>query len=256
MFCPIAFSSSVPNCRPVTLPIWFTNSSRPGSEGLLNSFVVNRHMPTLSPTAAEAPGHARPVRGDVLGVEAVGPRRFLVVLRPHRAEHAARLVEKWRPHRLQRVLDDRGVEQEAMGLLAAHDWPGNIRELENVIVRAVARGATPTVLPEKPPADAAAERAAAGVGAADSRRTARFGVRPRGAREGDRAGLHRAGAAARRRRPGQGGRAAWHEPSVVPVLRQDVPTSRIRRDGSVRSTSVTRSAPPDPAAPQKNARGR
>jgi len=33
-----------------------------------------------------------------------------------------------------------------------HHWPGNIRELENVIERAVALEATPTILPESLPA--------------------------------------------------------------------------------------------------------
>jgi two-component system response regulator PilR (NtrC family) len=45
-----------------------------------------------------------------------------------------------------------GISQEAMALLQAYDWPGNIRELENVIERAVALETTPTVLPERLPA--------------------------------------------------------------------------------------------------------
>jgi two-component system response regulator PilR (NtrC family) len=46
-----------------------------------------------------------------------------------------------------------GLSHEALDLLTAHDWPGNIRELENVLERAVALEATPTVLPESlPPA--------------------------------------------------------------------------------------------------------
>jgi two-component system response regulator PilR (NtrC family) len=45
------------------------------------------------------------------------------------------------------------ISRTAMDLLVAHDWPGNIRELENVIERAVALEATPTVLPDSlPPA--------------------------------------------------------------------------------------------------------
>ena len=45
------------------------------------------------------------------------------------------------------------ISHEAMDLLIHHDWPGNIRELENVIERAVALEATPTILPENlPPA--------------------------------------------------------------------------------------------------------
>ena len=45
-----------------------------------------------------------------------------------------------------------GISHEAMDLLQQHDWPGNIRELENVIERAVALEATPTILPESLPA--------------------------------------------------------------------------------------------------------
>ena len=45
------------------------------------------------------------------------------------------------------------ISHEAMELLIHHDWPGNIRELENVIERPVALEATPTILPENlPPA--------------------------------------------------------------------------------------------------------
>jgi two-component system response regulator PilR (NtrC family) len=45
-----------------------------------------------------------------------------------------------------------GISHEAVTLLQQHDWPGNIRELENVIERAVALEATPAVLPESLPA--------------------------------------------------------------------------------------------------------
>jgi two-component system response regulator PilR (NtrC family) len=38
------------------------------------------------------------------------------------------------------------VSHDALQLLVAHDWPGNIRELENVIERAVALESTPTIL--------------------------------------------------------------------------------------------------------------
>jgi two-component system response regulator PilR (NtrC family) len=44
-----------------------------------------------------------------------------------------------------------GVSRQAMELLVAHDWPGNIRELENVLERAVALEPTPTVLPDSLP---------------------------------------------------------------------------------------------------------
>jgi two-component system response regulator PilR (NtrC family) len=45
-----------------------------------------------------------------------------------------------------------GISRGAMQLLVQHDWPGNIRELENVIERAVALEATPTILAESLPA--------------------------------------------------------------------------------------------------------
>jgi two-component system, NtrC family, response regulator PilR len=45
-----------------------------------------------------------------------------------------------------------GVSQEAMDLLLNHDWPGNIRELENALERAVALETTPAILPDSLPA--------------------------------------------------------------------------------------------------------
>jgi two-component system response regulator PilR (NtrC family) len=45
-----------------------------------------------------------------------------------------------------------GISADAMRHLAAYDWPGNIRELENVIERAVALEQTPTILPDSLPA--------------------------------------------------------------------------------------------------------
>jgi len=44
-----------------------------------------------------------------------------------------------------------GLSHDALDLLAAHEWPGNIRELENVIERAVALESTPTILAESLP---------------------------------------------------------------------------------------------------------
>jgi len=43
------------------------------------------------------------------------------------------------------------VSQEAMALLQAFDWPGNVRQLENVLERAVALETTEAVLPERLP---------------------------------------------------------------------------------------------------------
>jgi two-component system response regulator PilR (NtrC family) len=44
-----------------------------------------------------------------------------------------------------------GISHDAMALLTAHDWPGNIRELENVMERAVALETTPAILPDSLP---------------------------------------------------------------------------------------------------------
>ena len=44
------------------------------------------------------------------------------------------------------------ISRDAMGWLERYHWPGNIRELENVIERAVALERTPTILPESLPA--------------------------------------------------------------------------------------------------------
>jgi two-component system response regulator PilR (NtrC family) len=44
-----------------------------------------------------------------------------------------------------------GISNEALALLKEYEWPGNIRELENVIERAVALERTPTILPESLP---------------------------------------------------------------------------------------------------------
>jgi two-component system response regulator PilR (NtrC family) len=43
------------------------------------------------------------------------------------------------------------ISHEAMEMLVAYEWPGNIRELENVIERAVALELTPAILPESLP---------------------------------------------------------------------------------------------------------
>ena len=45
-----------------------------------------------------------------------------------------------------------GLSHEAMQLLVSYDWPGNIRELENVIERAVALESTPAILVDSLPA--------------------------------------------------------------------------------------------------------
>ncbi len=59
-------------------------------------------------------------------------------------------------HFLQRCREQMGkpigaVSGEAMAMLQAYRWPGNIRELENVIERAVALERTPVILPDSLP---------------------------------------------------------------------------------------------------------
>ncbi len=57
-------------------------------------------------------------------------------------------LEKYRE---QMNKDVHGLSQASMALLEAYDWPGNIRELENVIERAVALEKSQTILPESLP---------------------------------------------------------------------------------------------------------
>ena len=47
--------------------------------------------------------------------------------------------------------DHRRLARRRWSCCMQHDWPGNIRELENVIERAVALEATPTILPDSLP---------------------------------------------------------------------------------------------------------
>ncbi len=61
--------------------------------------------------------------------------------------------------------DIHGLSQETMDLLEAYEWPGNIRELENVIERAVALEKSQTILPESLP-EHIAKRVAKGPAAA------------------------------------------------------------------------------------------
>ncbi len=51
-----------------------------------------------------------------------------------------------------------GISRDSLELLVEHDWPGNIRELENVLERAVALEATPTILADSLPGSIRGER--------------------------------------------------------------------------------------------------
>jgi DNA-binding NtrC family response regulator len=64
--------------------------------------------------------------------------------------------------------DITGISHEAMALLMEHDWPGNIRELENVLERAVALEATPAILPDSLPPNIRGEVARGGTAPVDA----------------------------------------------------------------------------------------
>jgi two-component system, NtrC family, response regulator PilR len=55
-----------------------------------------------------------------------------------------------------------GISHDATQWLVRHDWPGNIRELENVIERAVALETTPAILSDSLPPTIRGEAAATG----------------------------------------------------------------------------------------------
>jgi two-component system response regulator PilR (NtrC family) len=61
-----------------------------------------------------------------------------------------------------------GVSRPAMELLVRHEWPGNIRELENVIERAVALEGSPAILPESLPPSIRGVAARNGAAAPDA----------------------------------------------------------------------------------------
>jgi two-component system response regulator PilR (NtrC family) len=52
-----------------------------------------------------------------------------------------------------------GISRDALDLLVQYDWPGNIRELENALERAVALEGTPTVLTDSLPGNIRGDRA-------------------------------------------------------------------------------------------------
>ncbi len=56
-----------------------------------------------------------------------------------------------------------GVSDAALAHLMQYDWPGNIRELENALERAVVLGSTEWVLPEDLPEELVETETAAGA---------------------------------------------------------------------------------------------
>src|SRR5690606_8079544 len=63
------------------------------------------------------------------------------------------------------------ISPEALEMLAAFDWPGNIRQLENAVFRAVVLAESPVLVPEDFPQILAAER---GREAAQAERSTNF----------------------------------------------------------------------------------
>ena len=59
-----------------------------------------------------------------------------------------------------------GISAEARRLLYAYDWPGNVRQLENAIERAVVLGSTELIVPEDLPEAILESQSVAGVPAA------------------------------------------------------------------------------------------
>ena len=69
-----------------------------------------------------------------------------------RGDDATAIAEHF-VHRFAQQMGKRitGISRAALELVDAYDWPGNIRELENAMERAVALEATPAILPDSLP---------------------------------------------------------------------------------------------------------
>ena len=121
------------------------------------------------------------------------------------------------------------VSEEAMALLQAYSWPGNVRQLENVIERAVALETTEAVLPERlPDGDPAA--GAVGAAAGDRRR-----LQPRRVPAVGRGAAPRRGARALGRRSDRGGAPAR---DLVPIAPLPGPEARPGATGNGRVTKI------------------
>ncbi len=115
-----------------------------------------------------------------------------------------------------------GISKAALARLREYAWPGNIRELENAMERAVALERTPSILPDSLPEQLNGPAPEPAARRARGRCLPRRRLRSRAARAAHRTGVHRRGPAPRRRGQGQGGRAAGDELPVVPLLHEEV----------------------------------
>ena len=137
----------------------------------------------------------------------------------------------------------RRVHPEAMRLLREHDWPGNIRELQNYVERAVVLGDGPELL-RRPPAAPAPGRGPAPADPGPGRRPRRPDLRagpprdprrrpagqrpPRPDRRPGRARADPAGPRRLRAGPDQGRRPARDQPQHPPQEAQRLPDRRDR----------------------------
>ncbi len=76
---------------------------------------------------------------------------YLPPLRERRADIAALAAHLLARHAARRGLTESAIDPESIDLLMAHDWPGNIRELANMIERATILAGNKTIHPEHLP---------------------------------------------------------------------------------------------------------
>ena len=109
--------------------------------------------------------------------------------------------------------DVRGVTPEALAILERYHWPGNIRELENVLERAIVLGAGDMLGADALPESVRRERPPG----ARARRHSGGGPGPRGDPRRPREALSAACAGSNERRPDEGRRAPPHDLPSVPL---------------------------------------
>ena len=107
----------------------------------------------------------------------------------------------------------KGISPEALAILESYRWPGNIRELENVIERALVLGSGDILEADALPPGPAAVALHSGSPRRDSDRR----PRSRGHARPDRAPLSPDGARSHRRRSDSGGRASPRQLPTIPI---------------------------------------
>ncbi len=138
-----------------------------------------------------------------------------------------------------------GVDADAMAALTAHNFPGNVRELENLVERAVTLATDGRITADTLPDLSRADRAAAARADLPADR-----VRSRARAGGVRARLHPQGARAHRRQPHAGGAAARRlvPLAALPPVEARHLGRRGRRDGEPRDASDAGDKKGEPAS--------